>query len=130
LRIQEYSDVTTNHFSESCNSCGKSLSGSTATLSGRRQYVDLPIIRQIVTEYRIYSKQCSCGHCTKSEYFLSVKITVSYDPNIQSLVAYMGLHQYLPVKRHHEFLKEILNVNLSQGGISYITNKMAKKIIR
>jgi len=65
LRIQEHPDVTTNHFPESCNNSGKSLLGSIATFSGRRQSVDLPIIRQIVTEHRIYSKQCSCGHCTK-----------------------------------------------------------------
>jgi len=40
LRIQEHADVTTNHFPESCSSCGKSLSVLLASFSGRRQSVD------------------------------------------------------------------------------------------
>lgn len=127
LRMQENPDLTENHFPLACEHCGSSLSDSAANFSGRRQVVDLPEIRQIVTEHRIYSKQCSCGHCTKSAYPDSVKSPVSYGANIQSLVAYMSARQYLPVERMHEFFNEILQVNLSEGGICYLMDKMSKK---
>lgn len=78
LRMQENLNLTENHFPLACEYCGCNLSESAANFSGRRQVMDLPEIRQIVTEHRIYSKQCSCEHCTKSAYPDSVKSPVSY----------------------------------------------------
>ena len=127
LKMQENPDLTENHYPLVCEHCGSSLSESSAEFSGQRQIIDLPEIRQIVTEHRIYSKQCNCGHCTKSAYPDFVKSPVSYGANIQSLVAYMSARQYIPVERMHEFFKEILKVNLSEGGICYLLDKMAKK---
>ena len=127
LKMLENPDLTENHYPLVCEHCGSSLSESSAEFSGQRQIIDLPEIRQIVTEHRIYSKQCNCGHCTKSVYPDFVKSPVSYGANIQSLVAYMSARQYIPVERMHEFFKEILKVNLSEGGICYLLDKMAKK---
>jgi transposase len=59
--------------------------------------------------------------------FTGVKTPVSYGSNIQSLVAYLSARQYIPVERMREFLSEILNVNLSDGGICYLLDKMAVK---
>lgn len=127
LKMIGISDLTEKHFPLVCENCGSSLSDLTADFSGRRQIIDLPKIAPIVTEHRIYSKQCNCGHCTKSNYPDTVKTPISYGANIQSLVAYLSARQYVPVERMHELLSEILNVNLSQGGICYLINKMANK---
>jgi transposase/regulator of replication initiation timing len=127
LKMIAYANHTEKYFPLVCENCGNNLSDLTADLSGRRQIIDLPRIAPIVTEHRIYSKQCNCGHCTKSNYPASVKAPISYGANIQSLVAYLSARQYVPVERMHEFLSEILNVNLSQGGICYLLNKMANK---
>jgi transposase/FtsZ-binding cell division protein ZapB len=127
LKMIDISDLIEKHFPLVCENCGNSLSDFTANFSGRRQIIDLPKISPIVTEHRIYSKQCNCGHCTKSNYPDRVKTPISYGANIQSLVAYLSARQYVPVDRMHELLSEILNVNLSQGGICYLLNKMANK---
>jgi transposase len=125
--MKDNSDITENHFPLICENCGNELSEVQANYFGCRQVIDLPVVRQIVTEHRIYSKKCSCGHCTKSDYPDHVKSPVSYGANVQGLVAYLSARQYLPVDRMHEFLSEILNVDLSQGGICYLLDKMAGK---
>lgn len=127
LKMVENPDVTENHYPVVCENCGNGLSETPADFSGRRQIIDLPVIRQIITEHRVYSKKCQCGHCTKSSYPDWVKSPISYGASIQSLVAYLNTRQYLPVERMHEFLKEILNVGLSEGGICYLLNNMSKK---
>ncbi len=127
LEMRAKTDIVENHYPQVCANCGNNLSEIPGQFSGRRQVIDLPVIRTIVTEHRIFSKQCSCGHCTKSEYPKAVKTPVGYGPNIQSLVAYLSARQYIPVDRMREFLSEILNVNLSDGGICYLLDKMAGK---
>jgi transposase len=127
LKMRDISDLTEKHFPTVCENCGSSLSDLAAIFSGRRQIIDLPKIEPIVTEHQIYTKQCDCGHCTKSNYPNAVTSPISYGANIQSLVAYLSVRQYVPIERMHELLSEILNVNLSEGGICYLLNKMANK---
>jgi transposase len=127
LEMRETAGIIENYYPQICENCGNELSEIPEYFSGRRQVIDLPVIREIVTEHRIYSKQCCCGHCTKSTYPEGVKAPISYGSNIQSLVAYLSARQYIPVDRMREFLSEILNVNLSEGGICYLLDKMANQ---
>lgn len=127
LKMRDMADFTEKHFPSVCDNCGSSLSELSATFSGRRQIIDLPKIEPIVTEHQVYTKQCNCGYCTKSDYPDAVKSPVSYGANIQSLVAYLSARQYVPIERMHELLSEILNINLSEGGVCYLLNKVANK---
>jgi len=127
LKMTEAPDVYEDHMPSICEHCGNSLLEVPANFAGRRQVIDLPPIRPIITEHRVFSKQCTCGHCNKSQFPSQVRTSVSYGSNIQSLVTYLSARQYLPVDRMHEFLQDVFNVGISQGGICYLLNKMAKK---
>lgn len=127
LKMTDTPDLFENHMPTVCERCGSSLQEIPADFAGRRQVVDLPPITPIVTEHRVFSKQCACGHCTRTEFPAPVKAPVSYGANIQSLITYLSARQYLPMDRMHEFLKDVFNVGISPGGICYLLDKMAKK---
>ena len=127
LKMTDVPDQIKDYYPNVCSHCGRDLSEVTAKFSGRRQVIDIPPIRQVVTEYRIHSKQCSCGACTQSEYPEVVKSPVSYGSNLQSLIAYLNARQYLPINRIHELFTDVLNINISEGGICYLLDKMARK---
>ena len=45
-----------------CNNCGCALETEEAELISRRQVVDIPLVRPIITEYRNYKRVCpKCG---------------------------------------------------------------------
>ena len=127
LKMHTTPDCVKDYYPTICEHCGKDLSEIEADFSGKRQIIDIPPIRQVVTEHRIYSKKCTCGTCTKSKYPQLVKSPVSYGSNIQALVTYLSARQYLPINRIHELFSDVLNVNISEGGICYLLDKMAKK---
>jgi len=94
-------DLTPNY----CNACGASLEGE-AVFVGRRQVIDIPPIVPITTEYRQYSKVCSCGHCQHSSYPQAVQHPIQYGPNIQGYVIYQNVYQYMPFQRLQDFFKK------------------------
>lgn len=130
LKMTKTPDQIKDYYPSKCKHCGGDLSNTSALFLGRRQIVDIPPIHQIITEHRVYSKQCTCGACTKSEYPEGIKSPISYGSNIQSLVAYLSARQYLPINRIHELFSDVLNVNISEGGICYLLDKMAKKAMQ
>jgi transposase len=127
LKMVENPDEIKEYFPNHCKHCGNDLSEVSAKLLGNRQVLDIPPIFPIVTEHRVYTKQCSCGFCTKSEYPETVKSPMSYGPNLQAFTAYFSARQYIPVKRLQEIFSDVLNLNISTGGICFLLDKMAKK---
>lgn len=111
-----------------CNHCGKSLSDIEAEKIETRQVVDIPLpVKPIITDYVSISKRCTCGHCTTSEFPSYVTGGVSYGPNTQGLVAYLSSCQHIPFKRLRETLDNFYGIQLSEGTISNILNRMRKK---
>ncbi|MGB5989673.1 MAG: DUF6444 domain-containing protein [Marinifilaceae bacterium] len=127
LKMVKNPDEIKEYFPNNCKRYVNDLSEVYAKFSGQRKILDIPPIHPIVTEHRIYTKQCTCGVCTKSEYPETVKSPISYGSNIQALIIYSSIRQYIPVNRIHEVFTDVINVNISEGRICYLLNKMAKK---
>lgn len=127
LRTTQTPDKIEEYFPDVCKHCGSNLSEATAKYVGSRQIIDIPPIYPIITEHRVYSKQCTCGNCTKAKYPNGVNSAVSYGSNIQALITYFSARQYIPINRIRELFTDVLNVNISEGGICYLLDKMAKK---
>lgn len=90
--------------------------------------VDIPLpVKPIITDYVSVSKRCTCGHCTTSEFPSYVTSGVSYGPKIQGLAAYLSCCQHIPFKRLRETLENFYGIQLSEGTISNILNRMRKK---
>ena len=108
-----------------CNSCGNDIASFTSLERGVRQVVDIPPIKPIYTEHRIFSKQCSCGHVTCSSYPSNVNAPISYGNNVAAQIAYLHSRQYLPMGRMAEYFNSVYNLPMSQGTICNILERFA-----
>ena len=128
MKMVSTPDFTEDHQPSYCTCCGNNLSGIRPELSGRRQVVDIPEIALTVTEHRIYQKTCNCGHVSRGAYPAGVDSPVSYGKNTQALVAYLNARQYIPYKRAEEILNSVFGLDICQGSIKNILDKMSDKL--
>jgi len=110
-----------------CNTCGLSLKEVVAIKEKTRQIVDIPPIKAVWTQYCIYSKKCSCGKSSVSNFPLGVNTPVSYGKNIEALIGYFHARQYLPFLRMKEMINDVFNIGISEGGIHCLLNRFADK---
>jgi len=97
------------HAPEYCECCGKDLTGIPGEFVEKKQVVDLPPIEPVVTEHRVYKKECDCGHVTMSSFPGGLKAPVSYGPMIESLTGYFHSRQYIPLLRMQELFRDQIN---------------------
>lgn len=111
-----------------CPECGRSLDPAGMHIAERRQIWDLPLpIAPIVTEYLRMEGTCRCGcHC-KGEFPQEATAPVSYGANVHALVGYMSTLQSIPFKRMVDILNSVFGLQMSQGTVSNILQRMRKK---
>ncbi len=126
LMVSDNPDIIKEISPDYCNKCGNDLSDFEGKLDKKRQIVDIPPIKPLITEYRTYSKTCSCGCTSKSGFPNGVVAPVSYGDNVQSLVAYLHARQFIPYKRMKEMLNDLFGLPISQGGIEQLLNHFCK----
>ncbi|MCE5331697.1 MAG: IS66 family transposase [Bacteroidales bacterium] len=130
LEMTSEPDSIIEHQPYFCTRCGNDLSSIEGTVVEIRQVFDVPMpIRPIVIEHHQISKQCSCGHCSQTDFPIEVRSRVSYGTKIQALVTYLNSNQYIPYKRLTEVLRDCFGVNLSQGTIDNILQDMSDKSV-
>lgn len=127
LEMTVVPDRVVEHFPDYCQVCGDALESEDRQLESYRQVVDLPGIRAIWTEHRQYSKKCSCGHKTVTNFPETVTSPVHYGAGIEALICYLHARQYLPYERMQELIKDSYGVKISQGSIDNIIKRFARK---
>ena len=111
-----------------CKDCGCSLDNIEPHIHSKRQVIDIPPVKPIVTEYQNYSKKCPrCGKSQTSSYPDNVTNHIQYGDNINSFVAYCSVYQYIPYKRLKELFKHLFNLEISQGSVDNILERMSNK---
>ena len=120
-------DVVQNHVCDYCRECGSSLSTISSTMEGTRQVIDLPVIVPLITEHRIYSRECACGHVNKADFPADVRSRISYGPRIQAFISYTNTVQCIPYKRICQMLEECFQLKLSQGTVDNILQQTRRK---
>ena len=120
-------DHTIEHIPHFCRQCGSSLSDVLSEPLGIRQVIDLPPeIKPIITEHRVYDKQCYCGCMNKETFPQEARSPVCYGPSIRALVSYLNTVQCIPLERLKEIFEECFHVPLSQGTVNNILNSMKR----
>ncbi len=127
LEMTETPDEIIEHRACFCPECGKDLSDQTFELCGKRQVIDIPTIKQVVTEHRVYMCKCACGKMVESDFPIGVDSPVKYGKNIETIVGYLSVRQYLPFKRLQEMLNDVFAVQISEGGLHLLLNRLASK---
>ena len=129
LRVSEKPDEIQKHIPKYCKHCGEEFSGeSIIELNEKRQEIVIPPIRTKVVEHQSFS--CTCGKCgarTTSNLPSHLRANIQYGQNIQSLITYLSVYQYLPSNRIKSFLKDIMNIPISEGTIFNVIKTMSDK---
>jgi transposase len=127
LKMTETPDEIIEHHSCFCPECGKDVSEFPFEFCGKRQVIDIPTIKQIVPEHRVYRCKCTCGKVVESDFPVGVDSPVRYGKNIETLIGYLSVRQYVPFKRLQEMLNDIFAVQISEGGLHWLLNRLASK---
>ena len=112
-----------------CPRCGKVHPEESYELIGKRQVIDIPVIKASIVEHRVFRSVCSCGHVTTGDYPAGVTAPVQYGNNLISLTAYLSSRQYIPYNRLSELIKSITNVSMSEGTVYNLLNKAASMVL-
>lgn len=120
LKMHEQPDHIIIHKSKFCQGCGEVLSSDQDYVS-RRQVIDIPPIRPIITEHQINSATCSCGHTTISQFPNEASCPISYGNTIETTINYLNVRQYMSISRIQEYFKQLCGIHISEGTI---TNKL------
>jgi transposase len=115
------------HKPSSCSCCGRDLSSIASEFIGKRQVIDLPPVKPVITEHQIYGKRCLCGHLTESEYPQEAHSAVCYGNRIQGLTAYLHARQYVPFERMREMYGNIFGLCISSGTLVNMVHSFADK---
>ena len=67
-----------------CSHWGKDLEGQIGQVIAKRQEIDIPPIKPIITEYQQEEIKCSCGHCNKGEFPDHIKSRFQLGQNLKS----------------------------------------------
>ena len=127
LEMTETPDEIIEHHSCFCPECGKDVSELPFEFSGKRQVIEIPTIKQIVTEHRVYRCTCSCGKIVESDFPVGVDSPVKYGKSIETIIGYLSVRQYLPFKRLQEMMNDVFAVQISEGGLHWLMNRLASK---
>ncbi len=127
LKMVEMPDLIKEYHPEFCTCCGSSMTDALSEFAGKRQVYDIPPIEIKVTEHRVYERVCICGHKTRAFWPAGVEAPVSYGSNIVSLIGYFHTRQYIPFKRMQEIFSDVFHAPISEGGIQYLLEKLARK---
>ena len=130
IQKSETPDTVERHVPEYCSCCGLSLAALPGKVSEVRQSIDIPLpICPIVTNHESIEKTCSCGHCNRGTFPAEVKPGVSYGANLHAVVAYLNVVQHIPFKRLVDVIRDFYGIEISQGTVSNILNRMRKQSI-
>jgi transposase len=127
LQMSSNPDEIIDHRSSFCPHCGSDVSSLPAEISETRHVIDLPVIKQVVTEHRVYQYRCTCGHVFQSDFPVDVQWQVGYGKMLESLIGYFSVRQYLPFKRLQELLRDVFGISISEGGLHCLLNRLADK---
>jgi transposase len=123
-------DATIEHWPErQCPQCGKFHSDGRGHVTGRRQVIDIPVIKAIVTEHRIFQTTCTCGHIATGNFPVGVSAPVQYGSNLVALTAYLSTRQYVPYFRLAEMIASITNISMSQGTVFNLLDRAANMLM-
>ncbi len=131
LKMIEKPDEIQKHIPRYCKQCGEEFnSDSVFELHQRKQEVVIPPIKPKFIEHRSY--RCTCSKCntqTTTDLPSHLKANIQYGENIQALITYLSVYQYMPSNRIKKYLKDVMGIPISEGTIYNIIKSMSNKAV-
>lgn len=116
LRMVDEPDVIEWHPVHSCVHCEASLEEIAVDSYSRRQVVDLPLPKIVVTEYRSEKKCCpNCGTKQQAPFPAHIKAPVQYGNSWAAWCAYLHTYQLLPLDRMCQLFQDLTGIRPSEA---------------
>jgi transposase len=112
-----------------CPQCGKFHSDEPSHIIGKRQVIDIPVIKASIIEHQIFQTTCTCGYVSSGNFPADVSAPVQYGNNLIALTAYLSSRQYVPYARLSELIKSITTISMSEGTIFNLLNRAANIVL-
>ena len=115
---------------EVCNGCSQDLSMVEGQVLRKAQLFDIPPIDIHVTEYHQIEKCCPCCQVTNKGVLPKELGTAAtaYGENLQRLIAYLNVRQFVPVHRLKELIQTVYGLNISTGYIVNVLSRMKNQL--
>lgn len=122
-------DELITHKPAECRGCGSPLDTVPTLRVERRQLIEVPPVRPLVTEHRAETRRCpSCGTETKAPFPAHVTAPVVYGPRLRARAVYLHKYQLLPVARTSEALAELFGCAVSAGTLHRMTEECSEAL--
>ena len=129
LKMVEQPDEIQKYTPRYCKQCGEEFgAGTVFEFYQRKQEVVIPPIKAKFIEHQSY--RCTCSKCntqTTTDLPSHLKANIQYGGNIQALITYLSVYQYMPSNRIKSYLKDIMGIPISEGTIYNIIESMGKR---
>jgi len=117
------------HIPQFCNGCGHDIGQIQEEFVERRQKIDLPVIQPVYIEHQTFQRTCICGKTVVAGFPEGVPPGISYGQNVESLVAYMNVRQFVPFYRLAETFRYVFHLPISQGALVNAVHRVAEKAL-
>jgi transposase len=129
LRLVDTPDQVVVAHPSVCGICQGSLAQGVDVGVERRQVIDVPPVRPVVTEYQGRTVRCpSCRATTTGAFPPDVRAPVQYGPRVRAVAVYLTQQQLLPYGRTREVLTDLLGCPLSEGTLATLVQEAADRL--
>jgi transposase len=126
-RGRQEPDITLECRANRCGDCGADLSGVPGREVGRSQVVEIPPVRPVVIEARLYEITCPvCGESHRGDYPPGLEPQRTFGPRIEALVAYLQHMQHISYERLEQVMAQVFGLDISQGAIANIVRRVGE----
>jgi transposase len=130
LRLQATPDVVVAHRPAVCAHCQALLSDAVVLVRKRRQVVDLPPGRLVVTEHQALHVRCpACQQVSKGAFPPEVPSRAQYGPHLRALAVYLVEEQLVPLGRVQQLLSDLFAVEVGRGTLVAWVQQAAQVLV-
>jgi transposase len=122
-------DVVMRHSVEQCKHCQQDLREVESVQVDRRQVIDLPPKRLVITEHQAECKVCPvCQQVTQADFPKDVRAPVQYGAAFGAVGVYLVQQQLLPYERACEVMQDLLGPTMSEGTLQTLVQRCAERL--
>lgn len=129
LKLVEVPDEVRRYRPSQCAQCQQPLAEVEGDVAERRQVLELPPLRLVVTEHQVEAVRCPrCQHTSHGTFPVGVSAPAQYGTGVKALAVYLHQYQLVPLERTVELLEDLCGSRLSEGSLTNWEQEAASRL--